>query len=701
MNLQKRKNFKRLMSPKNIAFFGGRDVEVAITEAKRRGFLGEIWPVNPKRKSILGIDCFSSVKDLPEAPDASFIAVPAKFVSTLIEELSSIGAGGVVCYSAGFSETGPKGMALEEQIKILAKDMPIIGPNCYGFINYLDNVALWPFAHGGSSPGYGAAIITQSGMLSSDITMTERSIPLTHMISIGNQSSVSIEDLIEILADTPQVKAIGVHIEGIKNINKLHDVALKALAKNVPIVALKTGTSVIGESLTTTHTGSLSGEDKLYDALFERIGIIRVKNPIQFIEVLKFLCVSGIPSDNSLVAFTCSGGGATMIADYAEKIGINIPNFDKNGTKKLENLLPDIATVSNPLDYTTPIWGDEARTEPVFRTAIKESKASVALLLQDYPAKGLDESEHYYLNDAKAFIKAVKAINIPAAICSTFPENMRRKIRDGFVEEKISPMQGIEETLDAIKLISNLKRRQKELKKHIVKPLLISGNSGTSKFLDETMSKELLLSMGIQIPKGQHITASNIGKTSIKVNFPVALKLISASIIHKTDYGAIAINIKSRVELLKKVKEMGSHLKKSLHNEFNDQFLIEEMKAPPIIEMLIGIQADQQFGYSLLLGSGGTQAEVIDDTISILLPTNKVEIITAIKKLKLFKLMDGFRGREKVNLSKLATYISNITYFFEENAPNYSSLEVNPLFVYKDTCCAIDAVIALGPNSTI
>ena len=391
MNPVKKENLKRLMSPKNIAFFGGNDVEVAIAEAQRRGFKGPIWPVNPNRKNILGIKCFKSVNELPASPDASFIAVPSRYVTTIIKDLSKVGAGGAVCYSAGFGETGTQGKLLEKELAAIADNMPIIGPNCYGFINYLSNVALWPFAHGGMSPGYGAAIITQSGMLSSDITMTDRSIPLTHMISVGNQASVSIEDLIDLLCENPKVKAIGVHIEGIKNIRKLHDVALKALKKNVPIVALKIGTSTVGEKLTATHTGSLSGEDRLYDALFERTGIIRVGSPILFLELLKLLCVSGVPRNNTLVAFTCSGGGATMIADYSEKTGLILPPHNQNSKIKLQNLLPNIATVSNPLDYTTPIWGNQEKTGPIFLTAMRGSRASTALLLQDYPAQGLYE----------------------------------------------------------------------------------------------------------------------------------------------------------------------------------------------------------------------------------------------------------------------------------------------------------------------
>ena len=696
MNPEKKRNFKRLMSPESIAFFGGNDVEVAISEARRRGFKGLIWPVNPKRESIKGIKCFKSINNLPAAPDASFIAVPSQFVSDIVRKLAVMGAGGAVCYSAGFSETGQRGKALENELNRSAPNMPIIGPNCYGFINYLENVALWPFAHGGSSPGYGAAIITQSGMLSSDITMTQRSVPLTHMISVGNQASVSIEDVIDILRDNPSVRAIGIHIEGIKDIHKLHEVALKAIKKNIPIVALKTGTSSVGESLITTHTGSMSGEDTLYDALFHRTGIIRVKSPILFLELLKFLCTSGVPKDNSLVAFTCSGGGATMIADHAEKIGVSLPQYNETNKRKLQQLLPKIATVSNPLDYTTPIWGNEFKTFPVFLNAMNDSLASIALLLQDYPARGLDESEKYYVNDARSFIKAAKTLNLPAIICSTFPENMKKQIRDEFASQNISPMLGIEDTLDSIKLGSNYKLRQKQIEQSSVKPLFKIANSKGMTFLNEVESKILLETNGLGLPKRQLISSKEIKKTKILIQFPVVLKLVNNEIIHKTEHGAVSIDIKSKSELVQKIKRMYGALKKTLRHNMKDQFLIEEMWPKPVVEMLIGINSDPQFGYSLLLGAGGTQAEVLNDAISLLLPTNKTEIILTIQKLKLFRLMDGFRSVKKINIDSLASTILKITLMVETEQNYYSSIEINPLFVYENSTCAVDAVIAVN-----
>ena len=355
MTPAQRQNFERLLCPKHVAFIGGKDAIIAIGEAKRRGFEGAYWPVNAKRKTLADIECFATVQDLPEAPDAVFLAIPAKAAVKTIENLRKMGAGGIVCYAAGFKESGDTGQILELQLQEAVGDMALIGPNCYGIVNYLDKSALWPFAHGGDCPGYGAAIITQSGMLSSDISMNQRSLPMTHMISAGNQAVLGIEDFIDVLCENPATRAIGVHIEGLSDIPKFERVALKALAYNTPIVALKTGRSEIGSSLTISHTGSFSGANELYEALFERTGVISVTNPSQLLETLKYLCILDCPKGNKIAGFTCSGGGATMLADYGEDIGLQFPPFNKNTTQILTDLLPPIVTVTNPLDYTTPI----------------------------------------------------------------------------------------------------------------------------------------------------------------------------------------------------------------------------------------------------------------------------------------------------------------------------------------------------------
>ena len=360
MTPNRRANFLRLLKPRNIAFIGGRDAVIAINEARRRGFKGPMWAVKPKRPDLAGVPCVASIADLPEVPDAVYLAIPAGGVVEALRSLAQMGVGGVVCFSAGFKETGD---TQGEQALIEATgDMALIGPNCYGLINYIDNSALWSFEHGGWSPGYGAAIITQSGMFSSDITMSQRSLPLSYMVSAGNQAVLGLEDFLDVFVDDPAVRAIGLHIEGLQDIPHFERAALKALSKGIPVVALKTGSSIIGAELTVSHTGSLSGSAELYEALFARTGVISVTNPSQFLETLKFLCVVGAPKGRRLAGFTCSGGGATMLADYGEKIGLTFPAVDSAQQSELTALLPDIATVSNPLDYTTPIWGQAERS---------------------------------------------------------------------------------------------------------------------------------------------------------------------------------------------------------------------------------------------------------------------------------------------------------------------------------------------------
>ena len=321
MNPLRRANLQRLLKPRHIAFIGGRDATIAVNEARRRGFKGQMWAVNPKRPDLGGVPCVASIADLPEAPDAIYLAIPAVGVVDALRTLAQMGAGGVVCFSAGFKEAGAA--QAEEDLINATGDMALIGPNCYGLINYIDKSALWSFEHGGWSPGYGAAIITQSGMFSSDITMSQRSLPLAYMVSAGNQAVLGQEDFLDIFVDDPAVRAIGLHIEGLQDIPSFERAALKALAKGVPVVALKTGSSTIGSELTVSHTGSLSGSAELYEALFARVGIISVTNPSQFLETLKFLCVVGAPKGKKLVGFTCSGGGATMLADHAEKTGLS------------------------------------------------------------------------------------------------------------------------------------------------------------------------------------------------------------------------------------------------------------------------------------------------------------------------------------------------------------------------------------------
>lgn len=693
MNPAKRRNFERLLNPRQIAFIGGADAAVAIGEARRAGFAGTMWAVNPKRSTLAGLSCVADLDDLPDAPDAVFLAIPAPGVPDALLRLRKMGAGGVVCYSAGFGEAHDEGRDLEQALRASIGDMALIGPNCYGLINYVAGSALWPFAHGGSCPGYGAVIITQSGMFSSDITMSQRSLPLAYMISTGNQADLELADYLELMSERPEVRAIGLHIEGLADVAAFERAALKVLAAGTPIVAFKTGTSEIGEQLTLSHTGSMAGSTTLYEALFRRTGIISVNNPSQFLETLKFLCVAGVPRGRRVAGFTCSGGGATMLADHGARIGLELPAFDTKARASMAALLPPIATVSNPLDYTTPIWGQPDKTAPVFKAALEQLSADATVLVQDYPAAGLDEMESAYLADGLAFAEAARAADRPSAICATLPENLPQHIRERFIDKGVAPMQGIQETLNAIRDAAGWHASHARLVQTPPAPLVVSRPGQTTRLLSEAEGKARLAAAGLPVPEGRLVCSDDLRSAAEEIGFPVAIKMMSDGLAHKTEAGAVRLGLTSPASVIAAAEEMRSDVARYRADAVTDLFLIERMASKPLLELVVAIRRDPQFGQVLTLGSGGVLIELLGDSATLLMPVTPDDIIDALLGLRSAPLFDGFRGAEAVDLPKLSRAIAMIVDFALVRADDIAEIEINPLFVYKDSIMIVDVLM--------
>ena len=695
MTPKRRANLERLLKPRHVAVIGGRDAETVAAECKRIGFSGPFWPVNPKRSHIGGHPCFASIDALPEAPDAVFLAVPKEAAIEALRKLSAMGAGGVVCYTAGFGETGSEGADDEARLVAAAGDLALVGPNCYGVINYLDKVALWPFAHGGTCPGYGAAIITQSGMLSSDFTMSQRGAPFAFMVSAGNQTLLRLEDFVDALAERPEVRAIGLHIEGLKDVQAFERAALKAMALGKPIVALKTGTSRLGSSLTVSHTGSLSGSEELYDALFDRLGIIRVSSPAQLLETTKFLCVAGVPRGHRLAGLTCSGGGATMLADYAERLGLTFTPPDAATAASLRVQLPQTATVSNPLDYTTPIWGIPEKTRPVFDTLFTQGH-DAAVIVQDYPAPGLDESKPWYRNDTLSFIAAAKAQGLPAAVCSTIPENLDAETRNFLVAEGVAPMQGIEECMAAIAAAAWHGARRAEFANARPAPLLAPQPHGTARLLDEVNAKQRLAATGIAVPRNRVGSGADAPSLAQALGFPVALKMVSAQLPHKTEAGAVRLGLASVEAVAEAVQRMKADVTAFNANAVTDLFLVEAMVAAPVVELMVSIRRDPQFGLAMTLAAGGVLVELLADATTILLPATRADLARVLSRLKISRLLDGYRGKSAASRAALLDTLERLAAFAGDAANDVAEIEINPLFVGVSESCAVDVLMQVG-----
>ena len=441
-------SFKRLLSPKTIAVIGGRFAEAVIKQCDSIGFQGDIFPVNPKLGAMQKRKCYSSVDNLPVSPDACFLAVDRYQSVEVVRALAKRGAGGVVVYASGFAEQGAEGARLQEELIQAKGDMTLIGPNCYGMLNYLDSVALWPDEHGGKFVSKGAALVLQSGNIGLNLTMQGRGLPLAHLISVGNGADLQMHDYIEAFLEDERITCIGLHIEGLRDVPAFTSAALKALKQGVPIVALKTGTSDEGQKITFGHTSSLAGSDELYSAMFARYGVARVRTLTEFLETLKLLSTVGPLSNRKIASISCSGGEAAHVADLASELGLTFPPLNSAQEQALFKALGDKVALSNPLDYHTYIWNDEAAQERCF-TAMLIGEQAVTLNILDYPKPELCDVSAWD-KTTRAFIHALKTAGSQGVIVSTLPENLPEQTRDWLMAEGVAPMQGLEDCLLSI-----------------------------------------------------------------------------------------------------------------------------------------------------------------------------------------------------------------------------------------------------------
>ena len=698
--MSKRKvNLQRLLRPRHIAFVGGADADFSARQCAAY-FSGPVWGVNPNRETLGGQPCYPSVGHLPEAPDAVFLATPRDSVIDIVDQLNQMGAGGVVCYTAGYGELGAQGAETERALACAAGDLALVGPNCYGVISYANQSVLWPFGAGESTCTQGIALIMQSGMMSANLTMNQRSVPFVYVISAGNQAVLAMEDYIDYLVDDPAVSAMGLYIEGIVSIPSFAKACTRALEAEKPVVVLKAGSSPIGSQLTVSHTGSLSGTDEAYQALFDQVGVIRAHSPAELLETLKFMTVSGVPKGNRLAAFTCSGGDAALVADYSEKNGLRLTQPDAVAADKLASLLPDIATVSNPLDYTTPLWGNREVMPAVFRAAM-QSGYDAAILIQDYPPKAIHADNSHYVSDGVSFTSVMNECDIPSAICSELSENIDQEIRESMINRGVTPLQGIDRGLDAIRnaCVYGANRRQILADKNrtpfrVIRSLQRS--SPTIKTVNEWECKQRISEHGIAIPASTMVRLEErerVGTVAKEIGFPVVIKLISEDLAHKTELGAVHIQLRDEHEVTCAVSEMLDRIYGYKPRINLKGILVEQMVQGSICELLIGIRQDEQFGFVMIIASGGMLVELVSDAQTLILPVSQTRVLIALQNLRCYPLLSGFRGKSGTDIQMVVQMILKLAQYAEDRADRLVEMEFNPIMIGTDFIVVVDALM--------
>jgi len=677
-------NLRRLFSPKSIAVIGGgKWCKNVLRNCQEIGYSGDLWSVHPNRDSVAGIRAYPNVTDLPGAPEACFIGVNRNATIDVVENLSTKQAGGAICYANGFLEASGEadsGAELQNQLLDAAREMPLIGPNCYGFVNYLDGALLWPDQHGGKRVDAGVAIVTQSSNIAINLTMQRRGLPIAYVVTAGNQAQIGFAEIGAALLADDRVTALGLHIEGIGNITELNALSDTARALGKSVVALKVGRSDQAQAATLSHTASLAGSDAGAAALFDRLRIAQVESLPEFLEALKFQHVVGPLRTGKIASMSCSGGEASLMADAAVGHRVNFPELNEMQTKGLRKVLGPMVKLANPLDYNTHIWPDTSKLSATF-TAMMDPGLSLGLVVLDFP-----RTDRCDASDWDNVIDAVSTTRVstgqPMGIVTSLSENMPEDIAIRLIELGIAPLCGLSEAIKAVEIATQLgqTREKQELPLLPLQPKNVTLQS-------EAFAKAAIAEFGVPVPKNKVVASpEQATRAARSIGFPVALK--GTGIAHKTEMAAVILNLLSEDDVSSAVKKMAV-----------EGFLVEEMIGDSVCELLVGVVLDPAHGYVLTLAAGGVLTELMQDSVSLLIPTSADAVEISLRNLRVFPLLDGYRGATRANIGAIVQAVMAVQTYTCAHHGYIQEIEINPLICGQHRAVAADALVRAGERN--
>lgn len=683
-------SFERLLKPRSIAVFGGAQAQEVIRQSDRMGYEGEIWPVHPKKTEILGRRVYRSVADLPGSPDAAYVGVNRYLTINIVRDLAERGAGGAVCYATGFIEAGEEGSELQEQLLQASGDMPLVGPNCYGILNYLDGAMLWPDQQGGRRVDQGVAIITMSSNVGFNLTMQRRGLPIAYMISLGNKLKFDLHDAIHTFARQDRVTALGLYVEAMSDPKAFQAAVDIAREVGKPIVAIKTGRSEAAKKIVVSHTASLAGSDSLVSTLFERLGVARVDSLEALIEALKVLHVLGPLKGGRIGAMSTSGGDLTLLAD-AMGPGLSMPPLSDEVAQGLQGTIHELMVAANPFDFQMFDWDNEEQMTDNFSAFLAED-FDVALCLLDYPREDLCDQSTWG-GAERGFVRAARLTNTKAAVLATFSDTISETVAARLMKEGVAMLAGIDAGIAGIQAAVDVGAAWSRPSSP---PLLTNfSQQGETfiKLLDEAESKDFLARCGVPVPLGQVArSAKEAVQAAEALGYPVVVKALGLA--HKTEAGGVRLDLDSPNQVSGAVMEMSN---------LCESFLIEKMIGGVVAELIVGVARDEQFGPYLLVGGGGILVEMMKDSAPLLLPTGKEQVLHAMGQLTCAPLLTGFRGLPHADLSAAVDVILSVANLVEKDPSSIVELDINPLLLMAEGqgVVAADALIRLNTKTIV
>jgi acetate---CoA ligase (ADP-forming) len=701
-------DFARLIEPQSVAIIGVSANQGGFgsrTLANLAGFQGRVYAINPKYEALHGITCHPDLAALPEVPDCVVIAVPREGVEAAVADCASRGVGGVVIYASGYAETGlEERKAQQARLTAIASaaNMRIVGPNCFGIANNLTRAcALFIPRHDQLPHHVGpVGIVSQSGALGyTAVQASERGVGYSHYLAAGNSCDVDVCDFASYLVEAPECRAIALCFEGVKSGARLLALGEKAAAADKPIVVYKVANGVASAAAALSHTGTLAGSDAAYRAAFERGRFIVVDDLEALFETAQFFAKAGRPKAAGVAVMATSGGAAVITADMAETFGVPMPQPGPAAQRVLAAAIPDYGSTRNPCDVTAQVINDQESLIACC-TALLEDPAYGALVLPQVmaipvqtparvplmselsrrtgkpicviwqtewlegPGAALYENDPHValFRSARRCFATLAAWQRHEACRSRPPETARR-----------TSLQGADATA--------------------ARALAAAGER-----LTEREAKSVLASYGVPVigeRLAEDVAAALAAADAL--GYPVALKLESPDIAHKTEAGVIRLDLRDPAALRRAYDEILAAAARLSPRPRINGMLVQPM-APKGVELVIGARIDPQFGPLIVVGSGGILVELLRDSVVALAPVGRDTALAMLRRLKGAALLAGFRGSAPVELGPVADAVCRVSELIADQREAIAEIDVNPLICSPAGIVAVDALIVRRPG---
>jgi acetyltransferase len=627
-------------------------------------FPGGVYLINPNYTELYGDKCYPNLAALPEVPEELLVLIPTRAVLPTLEEAAELGTKSATIYTAGFGEgDDEKGKERAQAMRDLCDrtGMVLCGPNCMGSYSVSEGLWTFPTATPLLKKGPVGLIFQSGGSLGNWIKgATERGIGFTYAVSSGNEVSLDLVDYLSFLVDDPNTKVITLMVEGIRRPNEFMAVAEQALAKGKPILVVKLGRSEMGKRQAISHTGSLAGADEVFDAVCHRLGLIRCPTLEDLTETTLAFMPGRFPKGSRAAIVVNSGGMKGLICDHCDELKTNLAQLGDKTKEAVRPLIPAELAVENPLECGVAGFGDEAGFINIVKLHAEDPGVDLLAIHGELP-RGQQRSAGLFKSVTEATEKPVVAFARSTYSCV---DESR-----AFQEEAGMPfLQAIKPTLRALAGLGLYgERRQRGV------PKLGAARGNAADLVGETLN-ELLLRHGIGLPKQAMAgTAADAAVKAKEIGFPVALKLIAAEVIHKTESGAVVLGLRSAEEVQAEGQKL---LTKTLGR---GHLLIQEMVQGT--EVLIGARTDPQYGPFLMVGLGGIFVEVLKDVSIRLLPVDDREAREMLEELRGYKVLEGVRGQGPRDVDALVKAMVGLSEIFTAHRGHLSDMEINPIMV--------------------